>query len=178
MTFTETELKGCYIIDFFNAHDNRGSFVKPFHADTLLKNGLNADFTESFYSVSHKGVIRGMHFQTPPSQHVKLVYCCVGKLVDVILDVRKNSPTYGKSISVELTGANFKGVYIPEGMAHGFETLEDNTLMTYLTTAVYDPNADAGIRYDSFGHQWESKQPIVSDRDLSFEAFDQYQSPF
>ncbi len=178
MKLVETELSGVYIIENFNATDSRGTFVKTLHASSFKKHQLEAEFTESFYSINQKGVIRGMHFQIPPEDHVKLVYCNAGKLIDVILDIRKDSPTFGKSISVELSGTNYKSVYIPKGFAHGFETLEDHTIMTYLTSTEHSPTCDAGILYNSFGHQWKNENPIISNRDLEFSAFQTFKSPF
>ena len=178
MKLTETALKGCFEIDFFHAVDQRGSFTKSFHAPSLKEAGLIHEFDESFYSVNNKGVIRGMHFQLPPSDHAKIVYCNVGKLIDVIVDLRKDSDTYGKSIHIELSESNSKGVYIPKGMAHGFESLEDNTMMTYLTSTAHDPKADAGILYASIDHEWHTKQPILSPRDEHFISLHTFESPF
>jgi len=174
----ETALAGCFEVTFFHAADHRGSFTKPFHAPTLREAGLVDQFEESFYSINQAGVIRGMHFQLPPSDHAKLVYCNTGKLIDVIVDLRKSSPTFGKSIQIELTGNAPKGVYIPTGMAHGFETLEDHTMMTYLTSTAHDPTADAGILYNSTDHEWITDKPILSPRDESFPTLNTFESPF
>lgn len=175
---TETAIEGVFEIDFFNMADGRGTFVKPLHKDTLLKHGLNGDFAESFYSINNKGVIRGMHFQTPPEDHSKIVYCTSGRLIDVILDIRKNSKTFGKCISIELSGNNYKGVYLPKGTAHGFCTLEDNTCMTYLTSTVHSPTNDGGILYNSFDFNWPIKNGTHSDRDLTFPTLEEFNSPF
>lgn len=174
----DTTIPGVYEIDFFHISDSRGSFVKTLHKGMLEKNGLESDFAESFYSLNNKGVIRGMHFQTPPDDHAKIVYCTQGKLMDVILDIRKNSPTYGKYINIELSADNFKGVYLPKGTAHGFCTLEDNTCMTYLTTTVHSPTNDGGIAYNSFGYEWPVKDAVHSERDLQFPTLLDYESPF
>lgn len=178
MKFVATELEGVYILECFHAADNRGSFTKTLHKSTFEKHGLTAHFEESFFSVNHKGVVRGMHFQTPPFDHVKLVYCNYGSLNDVVLDMRQSSPTFGKSISVKLSAENHRALYIPSGFAHGFETLEDHTLMTYLTSTEHAPANDAGILYNSFGHQWETASPIISERDLAFPEFEAYKTPF
>ncbi|MEX2595640.1 MAG: dTDP-4-dehydrorhamnose 3,5-epimerase family protein [Salibacteraceae bacterium] len=176
--FTETAIPGVYMIDFFHAGDERGMFVKPFHKPTLIKHGLEGSFDESFYSTNQRGVIRGMHFQHPPHAHAKIVYCTSGKLLDVILDLRIGSPMFGKAIELELSHDNFKGVYMPVGVAHGFAVLEDNTCMVYLTSTVHNPNADDGIHIRSFGFNWPFNQPICSDRDQQFIDLDAFDSPF
>jgi dTDP-4-dehydrorhamnose 3,5-epimerase len=178
MKLIETPINGCYILDFFTAEDQRGNFTKTFHAPTLREAGIEDRFEESFYSSNHKGVIRGMHFQNPPSDHEKIVFCNAGVLIDVVVDLRKSSATYGKTFHLELSGRNHRGLYIPKGLAHGFETFEDHTLMTYLTSTAYDPHADAGIRYDSVDHQWKAPNPILSDRDKAFQTLDNFESPF
>lgn len=174
----KTAISGVYEIDLFHAGDERGMFVKPYHADTLEKWGLPSSFKESFYSTNNKGVVRGMHFQYPPHDHYKLVYCTSGRLLDVILDIRKDSPTYGKVAEIELSGENFKAAFIPIGMAHGFAVLEDHTTMVYLTSTVHAPQSDAGVRFDSFGYQWPFKQPTQSDRDKAFPTLSELDSPF
>ena len=178
MKLIDTPLKDVFIIENFYAEDNRGTFVKTLHQSTFEQNGLEAKFKESFFSVNKKGVIRGMHFQTPPEDHVKLVYCNAGSLVDVILDLRKSSPTYGKSFAIELSGNNFRSVYIPKGFAHGFETLEDNTIMTYLTSTEHAPQQDNGILFNSFNHAWKTAEPILSVRDKNFPSLNNFKSPF
>lgn len=178
MKLKETSLQGCFEIEFFHAIDQRGSFTKCFHGPSLKEAGLVSEFEESFYSVNNTGVIRGMHFQLPPSDHAKVVYCNVGRLFDVIVDLRKESTTYGKCISIELSGDRATGVYIPKGMAHGFETVENNTMMTYLTSSAYNPLADSGILYSSINHQWQTERPILSPRDESFPSLATFESPF
>lgn len=176
--FTETNIPGVYEIDFFHMKDDRGVFVKTFHKGSLELEGLESDFAESFYSTNNYGVIRGMHFQLPPDDHAKIVYCSSGKLLDVILDLRKDSPSYGDFTTVELSSDNFKGVYLPKGTAHGFCTLEDNTCMVYLTSTVHSPKNDGGVLFDSFGFSWPIAAPINSGRDLTFPSFKDFNSPF
>ena len=175
---TETSISGVYEIDFFHLNDSRGTFVKTLHKEVLENKGLQSNFAESFYSSNNKGVIRGMHFQNPPDDHAKIVYCTSGQLIDVILDIRKNSPTYGKFVTIELSGDNYKGVYLPKGTAHGFCTLENNTCMTYLTTTVHSLKNDGGILFNSFGYDWPIKNAVHSDRDLIFPSLTDYKSPF
>lgn len=178
MKIRKTNIAGLFVIDLFHAEDNRGGFVKTFHKESFDKMGLNSDFQESFFSINNKGVIRGMHFQTPPHDHDKLVYCTNGRLNDVILDIRKESPTYGKYASIELSGDNYRAIYIPKGMAHGFESLEDRTMMTYLTSTMHQPTHDTGIRFDSFGKKWSISNPILNERDLSWPSLEKFNSPF
>ena len=178
MKIRKSNIEGLFVIDLFHAEDNRGGFVKTFHKESFEKMGLNTDFQESFYSINNKGVIRGMHFQTPPYDHDKLVYCTNGRLCDVILDIRKDSPTYGKFASIELSGDNYRAVYIPKGMAHGFESMEDHTMMTYLTSTMHQPTHDQGINFNSFGKEWSTETPIVNERDLNWPDLKDYKSPF
>ena len=173
-----TEIPGVFEIDFFHVNDDRGTFVKTLYRPLLESHSLESNFAESFYSVNNKNVIRGMHFQTPPDDHAKIVYCTSGKLIDVILDIRKDSPTFGKYMSIELSADNFKGVYLPKGTAHGFCTLEDNTCMTYLTSTVHSPKNDGGILYSSFGFKWPLENAVHSERDLEFPSLSEFKSPF
>jgi dTDP-4-dehydrorhamnose 3,5-epimerase len=176
--FKETSIPGCYEIDFFHQKDERGAFVKPMHRGALQAQGLETRWDESFYSINNKGVIRGMHFQNPPEDHAKIVYCTSGRLLDVILDIRKDSPAYGHCTSVELSGQNFRGVYLPKGCAHGFAVLEDSTCMIYLTSTVHSPEHDAGILWNSFGFDWPFDEPTQSARDLGFPGLNDLKSPF
>jgi len=177
-SFTETSIPGVFEIDMFHAGDERGMFVKPYHKDTLEERGLESEFRESFYSTNQKGVIRGMHFQHPPHDHAKIVYCTSGRLLDVILDLRVGSPTYGKFATIELSGDNYKAAYLPSGVAHGFAVLEDNTCMVYLTSTVHAPLADDGVHINSFGMNWPFDNPICSQRDQDFKTLKETQSPF
>ena len=177
-TFKELSIPGVYEIEMFHAGDDRGMFVKPYHKEKLVKQGLVSDFQESFYSTNKRGVIRGMHFQHPPFDHAKIVYCTSGRLLDVILDIRVGSPTYGQCAAIELSGGNYKAAYLPTGVAHGFCVLEDNTTMIYLTSTMHSPSADDGIRFDSFGFEWPLKNAVHSDRDLTFQTMKSIDSPF
>jgi dTDP-4-dehydrorhamnose 3,5-epimerase len=158
--------------------DHRGSFTKAFHEDSLWEKGISFTLRESYFSCSAKGVIRGMHFQTPPAQHAKIVFCPVGGILDVILDLRKASPTYGQAFSAELTAENHLALYIPEGFAHGFKALTEGAMTYYLVSSVHSPDHDAGIRWDSFGFNWEVETPVLSDRDKGFGTLADFRSPF
>jgi dTDP-4-dehydrorhamnose 3,5-epimerase len=178
MTIQKTELEGVYIIDNFVAKDERGTFVKTFNQQGFKDNKLEFEIRESYFSISQKDVIRGMHFQMPPYDHQKLVYVAQGSIIDVIVDLRVNSKTYKKSISVELSEENTKSVFIPKGFAHGFKSLEDNTITIYNVSSEYNSNFDAGLSYDSFGFDWKVESPIISSRDLMFESVNEFKSPF
>jgi dTDP-4-dehydrorhamnose 3,5-epimerase len=172
-----TALAGVLLLENFVSHDKRGTFVKTFHANSFGADNLAIDFRESYYSVSHKDVIRGMHFQRPPHEHDKLVYVTQGRILDVIVDLRPDSPSYLQHVAIQLN-EHASSVYIPRGCAHGFLTLSDTATVIYNVTSVYEPSADAGIRWDSIGFNWPTRTPIVSDRDAAFSALADYQSPF
>jgi len=174
MKFQETTLKGVYVIDNFNASDNRGHFVKTFNKNLFEENNIIFDIRESYYSSSEKNVIRGMHFQLPPHDHEKLVYVSKGSILDVVIDLRKNSKTYQKFISVELSAFNNKSIFIPKGLAHGFKSLEDDTITVYNVATEYNPKSDMGIKFDSFGFDWETKSYIISDRDMAFSTLKEF----
>lgn len=174
----ETLIPGCFVLKPRNFEDSRGSFLKSFNRDVFRELGICYDYSEVFYSVSHKDVVRGMHFQLPPHAVAKVVYVTSGSIIDVILDLRTDSPTYGQSLSLDLSAKNALQVFIPTGCAHGFITLEDNTQVHYLQSDVYDPQSDTGIRYDSFLFDWGAKNPILSERDLSFPKLGEFSSPF
>lgn len=178
MELIPTPLVGCYEVRPFFAQDERGTFVKTFHAERFSALGLPTEWREEYYSSSRKGVIRGMHFQTPPHDHEKLVYCMQGRVLDVVLDLRRASPTHGRHIAVELDAARGHGLMIPKGMAHGFLALTEDVLMAYKVTSVYAPENDAGIRWDSFGLHWGLDRPIVSARDRAHPAFADFDTPF
>lgn len=158
--------------------DFRGLFVKTFHETTLKEQGISFDLKESYFSISNKDVIRGMHFQLPPHQHAKIVFCPQGAILDVILDLRQDSAAFGKYMMQVLSADNHKAFYIPEGFAHGFKALTADAMTYYLVSSEYSKDHDAGIRYDSFDFDWEVSKPILSERDRSFPALTDFNSPF
>lgn len=178
MELIPTTLEGCYQVRPFFAKDERGTFVKTFHSGLFTALGLPTEWREEYYSSSRKGVIRGMHFQTPPHDHDKLVYCMQGQVLDVVVDLRKGAPTFGKYFSVELDATYGGGLIIPRGMAHGFLALTEDVLMAYKVTSVYAPENDSGIRWDTFGFDWGVDRPIVSTRDRSHPTLGDLDSPF
>ncbi len=133
---------------------------------------------ESFYSTSRRGVLRGMHFQTPPHSHAKLVYCIRGSALDVVVDLRKSSPRYGAAASAELSEKNHQQLFIPTGLAHGFLALESDTVLVYMTTTVHSPSHDMGIHWDSFGFDWGTEAPTLSARDARLPTLGAFDSPF
>ncbi len=168
MEILETKINDVFIINSQIFTDERGAFVKTYNNQIFKKNNINFSIKESYYSINKKNVIRGMHFQAPPHDHEKLVYVTSGSIIDVVLDLRESSSTFGIYIDVELSAENKKSIFIPKGLAHGFKALEDNTTTVYNVATEYDVNADMGIRYDSFGCNWQLENPIISKRDKAF----------
>lgn len=157
--------------------DQRGCFVKTYHKAMCTELGVNLDIREEFYSISHKNVLRGMHFQLPPYAHEKLVYCTQGAVRDVLLDIRRGD-SYGRVASVQLSRENGHLIFIPKGVAHGFVTLSKESLMLYKTSVEHMPELDCGIRWDTFGFDWGTHQPIISIRDQQHILFSDFTSPF
>lgn len=178
MKFIKTIINDILIIEQDVFTDNRGSFIKLFNRDIFNRQGLNFKLSESYYSESIKNTIRGMHFQEPPFEHDKIATVIMGKVLDVILDIRKKSLTFGKHFKIELSGENHKSIYIPKGCAHGFLSESDFSIVFYMTSSCYNPQYDKGIRWDSFGCKWPADNPIISNRDRLFPAFKEYHSLF
>lgn len=174
----QTPIAGCYEIQPKVLSDERGCFVKTFHRAEFAARGLQLDFDEEYYSVSRAGVIRGLHFQLPPMDHVKLVYCLSGSVFDAVLDLRIGSPSYGQSFSTELSASKGNGLYIPKGLAHGFAVTSESAILTYKVSTVYSPQHDAGILWNSANIDWPITDPTLSNRDQSFAALSDFQSPF
>ena len=178
MELKHTIIDGLYIIDQSFSTDNRGTFVKNFQHSFFKMNGLDYKFDESFYTESKKNVIRGMHFQVPPFDHSKLITVISGRILDVVLDIRRNSKTYGKHFTIELSRDNKKSLYIPKGLAHGFAVLSEIAIAYYQVTSEYSQNFDQGIHFNSFGFDWPIQEPIISIRDQNFPHFNEFNSPF
>ena len=158
--------------------DDRGLFVKTFHDTTLQATGINFQLKESYFSSSKKDVIRGLHFQLPPHQHSKIVFCPQGAILDVMVDLRQDSPTYRQHATQVLSAENHLAFYVPEGFAHGFKALTDDAITYYLVSSEYHKDSDTGIRYDSIDLDWEVTEPILSERDMSFPLLADFSSPF
>lgn len=178
MKFNPTKMAGCFEILPRMSEDLRGRFVKPFQYSLMKAQGLDIDFREEFYSVSSKGVLRGLHFQTPPQDQVKVVYCVQGAAFDVLVDLRKNSQTFGQFECFELSAKRCNVLYLPRGIAHGFYAREDQTTLVYKVTSEYSPENDDGILWNSMNIPWPTLKPILSPRDETFPRFLDYKSPF
>jgi dTDP-4-dehydrorhamnose 3,5-epimerase len=178
MNIYPTALPGCYEVQPNVLADVRGKFVKIFHQEIFSANKLETDFAEEYYSVSHQRVLRGMHFQLPPYEHTKLVYCVAGKVMDAAVDLRIGSPTYGKFACIELSAEKANILYIPPGLAHGFYVLSDRAVLIYKVTTVYSREHDSGLLWNSVGIPWPDAQPIISSRDSEFIALTDFVSPF
>lgn len=178
MKFLPTALPGCFLLQPNILRDERGCFVKVFHQQTFREQGLATDFSEEYYSVSHRRVLRGLHFQTPPHAHAKLLYCVQGKVLDAAVDLRLGSPTYGQHIMIELDAEHGQALYLAPGVAHGFYTLSEQALMVYKVTTTYSPAHDTGILWNSAGIVWPDADPILSARDRGFVPLAGFRSPF
>jgi len=156
-------IPGARSVAAFSAIDDRGRFVKLHAAGDDRYPAL--DWNEVYYSTSAQGVVRGMHLQYPPHHHAKAVHCLAGAALDVVVDLRSDSPTFGCHARVELRPDPAEIVVVPPGCAHGFQALADDTVMVYLVSTVHAPESDGGIRWDSFGCDWPLPASAVSDRD-------------
>lgn len=175
MIFNRTPLEGAYTIDLEKRGDDRGFFARMFCEKEFGEAGLETRFVQINNSLSaHKGTLRGMHYQLPPSAEVKVVRCVRGALWDVILDLRAGSPTFGKWFGAELTSENRTMMYVPRGFAHGFVTLTDDTEAMYLVSAFYAPDAERGVRYNdsAVGIDWPVAPVEISDKDRSWPDLD------
>jgi dTDP-4-dehydrorhamnose 3,5-epimerase len=168
MEFIDTNIKDLYIIKTNVFKDNRGIFQKIFNFEFFRYKHLECDFKEFYYTVSSKNTIRGLHFQTPPHDHVKLVYVTSGSILDAVIDLRGSSPTFGKIASKVLTSTGGEVIYLPKGVAHGFKALEDNSIVNYAQTSCYSKEHDSGVLFNSIEFDWGINTPIVSERDKKF----------
>lgn len=174
MHFKETKLPGAWLIEPVPAHDHRGFFARTFCAREYADHGLTTGFVQhnTSYSMA-RGTLRGMHFQKAPFEEVKMVSCLKGRIWDVIIDLRPQSPTFRHWQGFELTAANDRQLYVPEGFAHGFQTLCDHAEVGYLISAFYAPQAASGVRYDdpAFAIDWPLPVSVISEKDLTWPAF-------
>lgn len=175
MIFNKTPLPGAYIIDLEKKGDDRGFFARVFCKQEFKQHELETEFVQINNSLSaKKGTLRGMHYQLDPHAEVKVVRCIKGRLWDVILDIRPNSPTFGQWFGAELSAENRRMMYVPKGFAHGFITLEDDTEAFYLVSAYYAPEFERGIRWNDpkFNIQWPIEPQVISDKDRNHPDFD------
>jgi dTDP-4-dehydrorhamnose 3,5-epimerase len=174
MIFTETKLKGAFIIEPERLEDERGFFARTFCRKEFEVYGLNPNLLQCSISYNRlKGTLRGMHYQIPPHEEAKLIRCTMGAIYDVMLDLRPNSPTYRQWVSAELTGENRLTLYVPEGIAHGFQTLQDQTEVLYQMSEFYNAESARGVRWDDpfFAIQWPGKPLVISRKDESYRNF-------
>ena len=174
MRFIETELPGAFVIESEPAGDERGEFARTFCADEFRVHGLNPHMAQGSVSVNHaRGTLRGMHFQLAPHAECKLVRCVRGAIYDVVIDLRPDSPTYTRWIAVELAQGCNRMVYVPEGMAHGFQTLRDDTEVAYQMSCSFSPEHYRGVRHDdpAFGIEWPVPVSRISQRDRDHPDF-------
>ena len=170
MIFTPTELKDAYIVEPKKLEDERGFFARTWCEREFRDRGLNPNLVQCNISFNHKkGTLRGMHLQVEPYAEAKLVRCTQGAIYDVIIDLRPDSNTYKQWIAVELTPENHKALYVPEGFAHGFQTLADNTEVFYQMSQFYAPECARGYRWNdpSFNIDWPLEISVISDKDLN-----------
>ena len=179
MDVVRTSIPGCVELRPAIHVDARGRFAKPFQASTFNALGLEAEWTELFFSVSGRGVIRGLHYQAPPSAHAKLVCCVAGEVFDVVVDLRAGSPAFGRFETFELSGDAMQAVFVPTGCAHGFAARTEGAVVAYAVSSEHDPGRDTGLRWDRVPRlRWPFEAPVVSDRDAALPRFGELDTPF
>ena len=180
MNITKTDIEGLIIIEPQIFKDSRGAFFESWNAKKFKQLGINEDFVQDNQSVSSKGVLRGLHFQNPPYAQAKLVRVIKGSVLDVAVDLRKNSPTYGKHVSVILSEQNNKSFFIPKGFAHGFLSLEDNTVFNYKCSDYYNKESEGSLLWndEDLKIDWQIDNPLVSEKDLQADIFKNFKTKF
>ena len=176
MIFTETKLKGAFIIDLKRMEDSRGFFARAFCQNEFKEPGLKPVIAQANVAFNHlKGTMRGMHFQFPPVAETKYVRCTRGAILDIIVDLRPESPTYLQHVAVELTADNGRGLYVPERFAHGYQVLADQTETSYQVGEYYAPGAESGLHYSDprLGLDWPLPVSVISDKDKEWKFLDQ-----
>lgn len=168
MIFEKLPLEGLVLITPRIFNDTRGYFFESYNKDVFLKNGIDVEFAQDNQSLSFKNALRGLHFQNPPYEQGKLVRVISGSVKDVVVDLRKNSPTFRKHFSIALSSKENKMLWIPPGFAHGFATLEDNTIFFYKCTKIYNKQSESGIAYNdsSLDINWGITNPVISAKDM------------
>ena len=174
MKFVETELKGAFVIEPDRLEDERGFFARTFCTDEFAARGLQRRFVQCSVSFNVlRGTLRGMHYQAAPHEEAKLVRCTRGAIYDAIVDLRRVSPTFRRWVGVDLSADNRRALYVPEGCAHGFQTIEDGSEVFYQISEMHHPAAARGVRWNdpAFGIVWPLRDPIVSARDADYPDF-------
>lgn len=172
--FLPTRLHGAYVIEIEKLEDERGFFARTFCRDEFAAHGLRTTFVQCNVSFNaSKGTLRGLHFQVRPHEEAKLVRCTRGSIYDVIVDIRKESATYRQWVGVELTADTGRMIYVPQGFAHGFQTLEDDSEVFYQISEMHHPESARGLRWNdpAFGITWPLEHPIASARDAAYPDF-------
>ncbi len=180
MELQETGFDGLYVVKAKVFKDERGYFLETYNKEQYNKKGIDVNFLQDNLSLSNKNVLRGLHLQNPPFAQGKLVRVLRGAVLDVVVDIRKDSLTYGKHYKLELSESNHLALWIPAGFAHGFHTLEDNTLFSYKCTNVYNKESEDAILWNDpeLGIDWQAVNPIISDKDLKAKLFKDFISHF
>lgn len=180
MKIITTPIKDLLIIEPRIFKDERGCFFESYNKKTLTSLSFFSEFLQDNVSISTKGVLRGLHFQHPPFAQGKLVQVLKGAVLDIAVDLRKNSPTYGQHFSIELNSKNNLLFFIPEGFAHGFLTLEDDTIFSYKCTNIYNKDSEDGLMWNDkrLAINWGNKNPILSEKDEEYDSFDNFKTPF
>lgn len=180
MDVSTTNIEGLLVIQPKVFGDERGYFFESFRDDVLNNHGVSSKFVQDNQSKSNKGILRGLHFQKAPHAQGKLVRVVKGSVLDIALDIRTNSPTYGHHFSIELNEVNKTIFYIPPGFAHGFLTLEDNTLFSYKCTNYYNLESEGSVLWnsESLNIDWGIENPILSEKDKTAPNFTDFKSPF
>jgi len=173
-----TFIPGCVEIRPKVFEDARGRFIKTFHQEAFADMGINTEWPEEYYSVSKRDVLRGLHFQLPPHDHDKLVYCVDGEVLDVVVDLRMGSPAFGRHVAFSLSADKANMVHIPKGTAHGFLVLSEKATMMYKASTIYAPQYDTGILWNSAGIPWPVVNPILSERDRDLPPLSEFRTPF
>ena len=179
MIFTGTQLKGAWVIDLDRKEDGRGFFARAFCQKEFEAHGLKPIIAQANIAFNHKkGTLRGMHFQYPPAGETKLVRCTRGAILDIIVDLRPESPTYLDHIAFELTEDNHRALYVPERFAHGYQVLRDDTETSYQVGECYTPGAEGGLRYNDHGLQleWPLAVTAISEKDQNWKLLDEIES--
>ena len=174
MIFTETKLKGAFIIDLERREDSRGFFARAFCQNEFQAHGLKPTIAQAnLASNKLKGTVRGMHFQFPPAAETKVVRCTRGAILDIIVDLRPESPTFLQHIEVELNAENQRALYVPERFAHGYQALRDNTDTSYQVGEFYTPGCEGGLMYNDpgLGLKWPLPVSVISDKDQQWKSF-------